>query len=48
LELRALLNDAITFHINPTGKFVIGNPHSDTSLPGRKIIVDANSGKSVH
>jgi len=39
-ELQALFNDAITYHINPTGKFVIGGPHGDTGLTGRKIIVD--------
>ena len=44
-ELQALFNDAITYHINPTGKFVIGGPHGDTGLTGRKIIVDTYGGK---
>jgi S-adenosylmethionine synthetase len=39
-ELQALFTDAIKYHINPTGKFVIGGPHGDTGLTGRKIIVD--------
>ena len=39
-SLKKLFNDQITFHINPTGKFVIGGPHGDTGLTGRKIIVD--------
>ena len=39
-ELQKLFNDDITYHINPTGKFVIGGPHGDTGLTGRKIIVD--------
>lgn len=39
-ELQKLFNDQITYHINPTGKFVIGGPHGDTGLTGRKIIVD--------
>ena len=47
-ELQALFNDAITFHINPTGKFVIGGPHGDTGLTGRKIIVDTYGGKGAH
>jgi S-adenosylmethionine synthetase len=41
-------NDAITYHINPTGKFVIGGPHGDTGLTGRKIIVDTYGGKGAH
>ena len=48
LELQALFNDAITYHINPTGKFVIGGPHGDTGLTGRKIIVDTYGGKGAH
>ena len=41
-------NDAIKYHINPTGKFVIGGPHGDTGLTGRKIIVDTYGGKGAH
>ncbi|HRZ30934.1 MAG TPA: methionine adenosyltransferase [Flavobacterium sp.] len=41
-------NDDITYHINPTGKFVIGGPHGDTGLTGRKIIVDTYGGKGAH
>ena len=47
-ELQALFNDDIKFHINPTGKFVIGGPHGDTGLTGRKIIVDTYGGKGAH
>ncbi|MBK8053934.1 MAG: methionine adenosyltransferase [Saprospiraceae bacterium] len=47
-ELRKLFNDDITYHINPTGKFVIGGPHGDTGLTGRKIIVDTYGGKGAH
>ncbi|MEQ9285507.1 MAG: methionine adenosyltransferase [Cyclobacteriaceae bacterium] len=47
-ELQALFNDQIKFHINPTGKFVIGGPHGDTGLTGRKIIVDTYGGKGAH
>ena len=43
-----LFNDAITYHINPTGVFVIGGPHGDTGLTGRKIIVDTYGGKGAH
>lgn len=43
-----LFNDHITYHINPTGKFVIGGPHGDTGLTGRKIIVDTYGGKGAH
>lgn len=43
-----LFNDRITYHINPTGKFVIGGPHGDTGLTGRKIIVDTYGGKGAH
>ncbi|MEL6971828.1 MAG: methionine adenosyltransferase [Bacteroidota bacterium] len=46
--LQALFNDQITYHINPTGKFVIGGPHGDTGLTGRKIIVDTYGGKGAH
>jgi S-adenosylmethionine synthetase len=46
--LQKLFNDKITFHINPTGKFVIGGPHGDTGLTGRKIIVDTYGGKGAH
>ncbi|MCJ8210784.1 methionine adenosyltransferase [Mucilaginibacter sp. RS28] len=41
-------NEAIKYHINPTGKFVIGGPHGDTGLTGRKIIVDTYGGKGAH
>ena len=47
-ELQALFTDEITYHINPTGKFVIGGPHGDTGLTGRKIIVDTYGGKGAH
>ena len=43
-----LLNGQIKYHINPTGKFVIGGPHGDTGLTGRKIIVDTYGGKGAH
>jgi len=43
-----LFNDNINYHINPTGKFVIGGPHGDTGLTGRKIIVDTYGGKGAH
>lgn len=46
--LHALFTDAITYHVNPTGKFVIGGPHGDTGLTGRKIIVDTYGGKGAH
>ena len=45
---QALFNDDIIYHINPTGKFVIGGPHGDTGLTGRKIIVDTYGGKGAH
>ncbi len=47
-ELQHLFNDQITYHINPTGKFVIGGPHGDTGLTGRKIIVDTYGGRGAH
>jgi S-adenosylmethionine synthetase len=47
-ELQKLFTDHITYHINPTGKFVIGGPHGDTGLTGRKIIVDTYGGKGAH
>jgi len=47
-ELQSLFNDEIKFHINPTGKFVIGGPHGDTGLTGRKIIVDTYGGRGAH
>ena len=47
-KLKKLFNDKITYHINPTGKFVIGGPHGDTGLTGRKIIVDTYGGKGAH
>ncbi|UPS90222.1 methionine adenosyltransferase [Bizionia sp. M204] len=47
-HIQELFNDDITYHINPTGKFVIGGPHGDTGLTGRKIIVDTYGGKGAH
>ena len=47
-EHQALFNDQIEYHINPTGKFVIGGPHGDTGLTGRKIIVDTYGGRGAH
>lgn len=47
-ELQALFTEDIKFHVNPTGKFVIGGPHGDTGLTGRKIIVDTYGGKGGH
>ncbi len=47
-ELQKLFTDQISYHINPTGKFVIGGPHGDTGLTGRKIIVDTYGGKGAH
>ncbi|RMB56674.1 methionine adenosyltransferase [Dokdonia sinensis] len=47
-EIAQLFNDNIKYHINPTGKFVIGGPHGDTGLTGRKIIVDTYGGKGAH
>jgi S-adenosylmethionine synthetase len=47
-NIRAMFNDKITYHVNPTGKFVIGGPHGDTGLTGRKIIVDTYGGKGAH
>lgn len=47
-HIQKLFNDDITYHINPTGKFVIGGPHGDTGLTGRKIIVDTYGGKGAH
>ena len=47
-EVLALFNDDITYHVNPTSKFVIGGPHGDTGLTGRKIIVDTYGGKGAH
>ena len=46
--IKQLFDDSITYHINPTGKFVIGGPHGDTGLTGRKIIVDTYGGKGAH
>ena len=46
--VQALFDDQIIFHVNPTGKFVIGGPHGDTGLTGRKIIVDTYGGKGAH
>jgi len=47
-EIQALFGNDIKYHINPTGKFVIGGPHGDTGLTGRKIIVDTYGGKGAH
>ena len=47
-ELQALFGADINYHINPTGKFVIGGPHGDAGLTGRKIIVDTYGGKGAH
>ncbi len=48
VEIQKLFTDKITYHINPTGVFVIGGPHGDTGLTGRKIIVDTYGGKGAH
>jgi len=47
-KYKHLFNNKIVYHINPTGKFVIGGPHGDTGLTGRKIIVDTYGGKGAH
>ena len=47
-KVLALFNENIIYHVNPTGKFVIGGPHGDTGLTGRKIIVDTYGGKGAH
>lgn len=47
-EVLRLFDDHIKYHVNPTGKFVIGGPHGDTGLTGRKIIVDTYGGKGAH
>jgi len=47
-NIQVLFNDQITYHVNPTGKFVIGGPHGDTGLTGRKIIVDTYGGRGAH
>ncbi|HBL75614.1 MAG: methionine adenosyltransferase [Bacteroidetes bacterium GWF2_42_66] len=47
-RVQALFGNDITYHVNPTGKFVIGGPHGDTGLTGRKIIVDTYGGKGAH
>jgi S-adenosylmethionine synthetase len=47
-KILALFNDKINYLVNPTGKFVIGGPHGDTGLTGRKIIVDTYGGKGAH
>ncbi len=48
VHIQTLFSDDITYHVNPTGKFVIGGPHGDTGLTGRKIIVDTYGGKGAH
>jgi len=48
IQIQKLFTDNITYHINPTGVFVIGGPHGDTGLTGRKIIVDTYGGKGGH
>ena len=47
-KISALFKEGITYHVNPTGKFVIGGPHGDTGLTGRKIIVDTYGGRGAH
>ena len=47
-NIKSLLSDSVKYHINPTGKFVIGGPHGDSGLTGRKIIVDTYGGKGGH
>ena len=47
-RVQELFDDQIIYHVNPTGKFVIGGPHGDTGLTGRKIIVDTYGGKGAH
>ncbi len=47
-RVQELFNDSIIYHVNPTGKFVIGGPHGDTGLTGRKIIVDTYGGRGAH
>ena len=47
-EIQSLFSNDVIYHINPTGKFVIGGPHGDTGLTGRKIIVDTYGGKGAH
>lgn len=47
-EVAAMIGDDVTLHVNPTGKFVIGGPHGDTGLTGRKIIVDTYGGRGAH
>ncbi|RME01581.1 MAG: methionine adenosyltransferase [Bacteroidetes bacterium] len=47
-KVQALFDEKITYYVNPTGKFVIGGPHGDTGLTGRKIIVDTYGGKGAH
>src|SRR5690606_1797659 len=47
-QYQQYFNDDITYHINPTGVFIIGGPHGDTGLTGRKIIVDTYGGKGAH
>jgi S-adenosylmethionine synthetase len=47
-KIQDLFNDKIKYHINPTGKFVIGGPHGDTGLTGRKIIIDTYGGRGAH
>jgi S-adenosylmethionine synthetase len=48
VEIQSLFGEDIIYHVNPTGKFVIGGPHGDTGLTGRKIIVDTYGGKGAH
>ncbi len=47
-HVAAMIDDNLTLHVNPTGKFVIGGPHGDTGLTGRKIIVDTYGGRGAH
>lgn len=47
-EIRRMIDDKLILHVNPTGKFVIGGPHGDTGLTGRKIVVDTYGGRGAH
>ncbi|MDE5773004.1 MAG: methionine adenosyltransferase, partial [Muribaculaceae bacterium] len=47
-DIQALFDDRLILHVNPTGKFVLGGPHADTGLTGRKIIVDTYGGRGAH
>lgn len=47
-DIQAMFDDSLILHVNPTGKFVIGGPHGDTGLTGRKIVVDTYGGRGAH